>query len=766
MKQRLLMTALLATLLVIFCPVAAAQAPAGQGQSSQEGIERGGYNIQQSIEFGYRFTDITTPHNGGNDPQMFNTMVNLHQGARLLEQTLSMRSLTHTGVLFDNFYVNSFGWGGDPNNAALLRVEKDKFYNLSLSFRRDQNYFNYDLLANPLRTAADSPLNPQVNFSPHSFEVRRRMADFDLTLLPQSAFTLRLGYNRNRAEGPSYSTYHEGVDVLLSAPWNTTYHTYRVGFDLKVLPKTNISFDQFLEYGKQDTNYFLQPFAQYKLNTAVDGVTTYEFGLPAATATCINATSTNYRNCSGYTSYNRLQKVRTTSPTSQLSFQSRPTEKVELIGRVSYSSTDMKSPFSENFTGLITRTHERALWMGGDIKGRIVAVSSDFGVTIHLTDKLSFSDTFRWVANRQPAFWDSTEGTVLILTAGQNTVTQCNPLPTTSTADCKVTPAGTPSDAYSNFLGTDSKWNTAQLEYNASKHFGARLGYRFGARKITEAAFEPAADSAAWDLREHTGLFGIWFRPNNDFRFNGEVELTSNGGNGLGPNAGFLTRLSPRQQQHYRFRSSYKPFSRATISMTANLLENRNGYTEIMYRGHNRNIGISASVAANDRLSFDASYNFGDFIQHNWICFVDSYASLPPGTLGPSTAANPTKGCPTWNSSANPTPYALFAKFQDTTNFFSGLVMFRPVKRVSGSAGYSMTKVGGLIPKFNAFQPVGPLKYTFHQPLASFSVELNKNWSFNTYWNYDQYAEKDFVGPTWPRYFHDNRATLAFRYAF
>jgi len=41
-----------------------------------------------------------------------------------------------------------------------------------------------------------------------------------------------------------------------------------------------------------------------------------------------------------------------------------------------------------------------------------------------------------------------------------------------------------------------------------------------------------------------------------------------------------------------------------------------------------------------------------------------------------------------------------------------------------------------------------------------------KDWSLNAYWNYDQYAEGSFVGPTLPRYFHDNRTVLSVKYAF
>ena len=63
-------------------------------------------------------------------------------------------------------------------------------------------------------------------------------------------------------------------------------------------------------------------------------------------------------------------------------------------------------------------------------------------------------------------------------------------------------------------------------------------------------------------------------------------------------------------------------------------------------------------------------------------------------------------------------------------------------------------------------QPLGPLDFTYHQPLAELGYEFAKFWSINAYWNYDQYNEGSFVGPTNPRYFHDNRTMLSLKYAF
>ncbi|HEY2913787.1 MAG TPA: hypothetical protein VGK21_10545, partial [Candidatus Angelobacter sp.] len=87
-----------------------------QDANGPAGTESGGYLIHQSIEIGYRGSDVT------GSQAMYNTLVDLPSGPRLLEQTLSMQSPAHAGFLFDNLFVNSFGWGGDPNNAFNARI--------------------------------------------------------------------------------------------------------------------------------------------------------------------------------------------------------------------------------------------------------------------------------------------------------------------------------------------------------------------------------------------------------------------------------------------------------------------------------------------------------------------------------------------------------------------------------------------------------------------------------------------------------------------
>src|ERR1022692_4702628 len=66
-----------------------AQTSAGQNPPEEPvGVARGGYLIHQSIELGYRSTDVS----GSGD--MYDTLVNLQTGPRILDQTLADRKST------------------------------------------------------------------------------------------------------------------------------------------------------------------------------------------------------------------------------------------------------------------------------------------------------------------------------------------------------------------------------------------------------------------------------------------------------------------------------------------------------------------------------------------------------------------------------------------------------------------------------------------------------------------------------------------------
>jgi hypothetical protein len=728
----------LGTLLVGICLLAgmmAAQTPANT--ATTDGKEMGGYTVEQSVELGYRFVDVTGNRN------IYETFLDQGEGPRLLQQSLSLRAPSGTGLLFDELSVSSFGWGGDPENVARARMSKAHVYDFTALFRRDHNFFDYPLLGNPLNPVNITPSFP-VNFSTQGTEVRRRMYDFGLTLLPQSKLSFRLGYSRNREEGPAFTSFHEGVDVLLNQPWNITQNSYRIGVDFKALPKTTISYDQFLTYDKNDTDSSLASFTTFTLPNGKP----VEFGLPwnpAAGAPCATPILNGKANpnCNGYFIYNRDQRVRTSNPTEQLTLTSNYFKRVNFTGRISYSSADLTSPYSEFFDGLVTRTKERQFTFSGPASVRRVGATADLGVTVDLTDAVRVTDSFRYDNWRIPGSWNSTETVTL---AAGTPVTLLSPLGATTTTN----------DFLANFLGMKTFQNLFQVEYSPSKRFGVHVGYRLRQRHVFKAEPEIVDEEAGFEpfegdditVNEYGPLFAAWLRPIDSLRINAEVEFTKADN--------FITRVSPQNKREYRTRVQYKPTRWANFSATANVLENRNNQADEQYRGHYRNYGFIATLVPRERFSLDLSYNYTDALQNAYICYNGTF--LAPGTV--------VGACPTFSASDNNNPNWIYSNYSDNTHYFSSTVMLKQVKKVTANLGYGITRADGNTTVLNTLQPLGTLQFTYHQPLASLSFEVAKGWSLNAYWNYDQYKEDSFVNSLFPRNFHDNRTVLSARYSF
>jgi hypothetical protein len=715
----------------------------GQTQPQPEGWEGGGYVIHQSIEIGYRVSDIT------GSEQLYNTLVDLRTGPRFLEQSLSMQSQTHDGLLFDNLLVNSYGWGGDPNNGLRARVEKNSWYDFRANFRRDQQDFDYNLLANPLNPSTSSP-NIPVTFSPHNFGTRRRMSDFDLTILPQSVISFRLGYSHNNATGPSYSSVHEGTDALLFQDWNTTLNSYRFGGDLKILPRTVLSYDQFLDYYKGDTTWQLAPFAQALL-PGTPG--TVELGLPIDTANktpcAINPPATSLIDptgtltntaCNAYFGYNRTNRIRTSQPTERVSLHSSYFQRLDLTASYAYSSADMNAPLNEFFNGLIQRSSIRQETVIGPGQATRISNVADFSATLHLSEHLRLVDTFRYWAYRIPESFSSIETDWTCI----NTST-CSLL----TPISATTPSATNT---SNELSFNQTWKRNQIDFvwDASKHFGGRIGFRYGDKVFHYILDFTTGDQDRVVIHEYTPLIAFWAKPMTSLRFNFDWEHTNNDD--------VLVRIGPRKEDRYRIQGNYTPKPWAVLGASINLWGASNGDALTDYRAHNRNYGFTANLTPRERFGFDFAYDYNDIKQNALICFNDSDTSLSVVANAGSCTANG------YNDSKN--PLLTDGYYTSNTHYGMGSVMFKPHARITTQVGYSITSVGGQTPQFNVLQPFGSLQYNYHQPLANVSVDIGHNLTAKAGWNYYQYGEKSFVGPTDPRYFHANNATFSLRWAF
>ena len=731
-----------------------APTPAASPPAEPDGITSGGYQIHSSVEFGYRSTDVT----GSGD--MYDTLVNLQTGPRILDQTLTMQSVDHQGLLFDDLYLNSFGWGGDPNNALRLRADRNKWYNLQGSFRRNQYFSDYDLWANPLNPppppapGGSTPSIPVLT-SPHLFDTTRRMSDFDLTLLPQSTVSFRLGYSHNNMTGPSYGSIHEGTEALLFQAWNTTMNSYRLGVDFRIAPRTVLSYDQFLDYYKGDTDYQLDPINQVLLPTTP--ASSVSLGLsfdtankepcavvPPATSLIVNGTLTNVT-CSAYSSYARNQRIRTSTPTERVSLRSDYFRKLEVVGSFSYSSAVSSTPLDESFSGLITRTNTLAFIGSGTAAANRISDVADLGATLHLTQHLRLIEKFYFWAYRIPQNGNLNELDYSCAAPPCTLLSTTLPTP--------EVPGGTPNAIQSSFNQTWTR-NQTELAWDISKKVGTRIGYRYGDRDFNHFNDFLPGDLDHFVGLEKTALLGFWARPSHALRLNFDLEHTNY-------NAVFV-RLSPRKDARYRFQMTYTPRSWATLGGSINIRQESNADPQTQYLGHNQNYGLTVSLAPRERFGLDVAYNFNSVIQNAIICFNDT---PPAGVLLPFVAnANGTTSFCALNDSGN--PLLANSYYTNHTNFGMAAIRFRPAKRVLANVGYSITSVDGSVPQFNILQPLGTVQYNYQQPVANLSVDIGHKLAYNMGWNYYQYGEGSFVGPTAPRYFHANSLTESLRYSF
>ena len=801
-----------------------------QQDEEQKGIDQGHYNVKQSIEFGGRFTSIS------GDAQAYDTFVNLQQGARLLGFTTEMNSLNHHATLFDHFYFSNFGYGGDPNEVSRLRVSKNTWYKFDALFRKDENTWGYSLQANPLNPTTPFANGPAgyggtvctacvLNFSPHNMNTRRKMGNYNLIIHPESRMRFRMGYSRSIVEGPAFTTIHQGTEQFLLQDVKTTVNAYRLGIDIKILPRTNISYDQIWNFYKGDTGItdFAQPFPvsptlNVDLGVSFNAGANQPCGGTFLASGFVNPTCSAYTN--GYLDHGR---TRTHTPTEQLTVQSNYWQNLDLTARVSYSGGDINIyGYDQTLAGRESRTNLSNQVNTGPVLGRRVAAVADFGATWHITDKLSFNDTFHYSNWHNPVEFDLSSCSFFSpnLNTKANLFTPTTPVPIICAPPLGAvagTVAHNGSSAPdlsmvidSNFLKQDEKTNLAEFDYRFSKKFGARMGFRFRHRYISDNFYEalnqvfypgPTATNAARGscavvspgpvsqgnlpagctlnadnsiafvsntgfapagasvppINEYSGLFGLWARPNQKWNIRFDTELFSADGT--------FTRVSPNESQEYRLRTKYDLTSWLNLDGNILIWESRNNQFQQGDLQHNRTFGVSAMIQPNEKFGMEIGYDYNDVFSQVLICYI----SVAAGQNGPGIQACPdVPGLVQQLSTyTNKSSYGFF----DAT--------FKPVHRFTVHLGANLTGTSGsqlrldpqaLIPN----QVTGPLNSKWLHPYGGFEYKFSKQWTGKAFWDYYGYHEDPTFGAGTeaaqdiyaPRNFRGNLYTLSVKYAF
>lgn len=757
-----------------------------------------GYSIHEAVDLGGRMANTT------GSSAMYDTLVNLQSGPRVQGETFELRALPgNKHGLVDGLKAFSSGFGGDPNEYAKMDFYKGKLYEFSGMFHRDRQYFDYNLLGNPnipggLSTPVSGSSTPlpwsQVKQSPFLFNTVRHMTDTNLTILPLSKVTYRFGYAQNVMQGPSItpSGYQvgegsgEGFDVLLKEFQRHSTDDFTGSVEWKVLPQTRLTFEEEVNHFKDDSYLTLDPAylnVQEPDGTRVALAATYDSLTPYTSASC-NATSMGGTPvlsaastpnglpiinpaCWVMSSYYRAQPTRILYPTEMFRMQSSSIKNVTMNGDVRYTQANMNMPnYYENFQGLVAA--DRSFVYQGSATAKRQAIAADYGVIWQISKKFSFADQISYSSVHQPGSADMTSETIgsVAKTAPNETIN--NPTVTlTSSANNTASLSGSPdiNQPLPGYFGQKFMTNNATASWDATDRTTISFTYRYQQHVIAEGFPHTAkllvadpvcagnakgtptcAVGGTVTINQNGGVLNVAVRPTNDWTLNGSAELL------YADNA--FTPMTPRQTQHYRVHTTFKPKTWATFAGAYNDLERHNNTNNfgttpangpLNHVDHSRIASVSASLMPNEHYGLDLSYAYSDVYIATNICYDAAASATLPGAA-PANGA----GCPT--ATVRGTSYLEFAArdFSDApTQSGSVAVAMSPNDKIHSNIGYRISAVNGT-QFFNDARAVnGSLDSTYQSPFVNVAWTLRKGLIWKGEYNFFGYGEG---GPSGSQY--------------
>ncbi|MDR5729880.1 MAG: hypothetical protein RB191_20910 [Terriglobia bacterium] len=737
-----------------------------------------GYTLHGSINLGGNMTSLT------GSGAMYDTMVNIQSGPRVLGSSFQLQALPTTKhTLVDSLTAYSTGWGGNPYDQATMNFSKGKVYQFSGRFRRDRQYFDYNLLGNPNIPSGESiPIGPttartgslawpQVKQSPFLYNTVRRMTDTNLTIFPISKVTYRFAYSQNVFQGPSLSPGASSPFFAASIGTNTqlleqyqrnSTDDFIGGIDWKPVPRTTLTFEEEVDHYKNGSYFTLAPsdfIAQEADGTPVapggwDSIPPYGLGscntgsMGAAPYTILSPAQTPgglpiiNPACSVATSYLRSQPTRILYPTEIFRFQSSSIPNVAMNGDVRYTNANMNLPnYYENFQGLSGAVRSITYTGNANAKRKVIAV--DYGINWNATKTISVADQIVFSNVQQPGVANISKGSTLVTPPNPNeTINYSGPLTPGTPVTVEGNPNGTPQPG---FFGQKFVTNNLMATWDGWSRATFSVTYRYQTHIIAEgiphnAPLAPGAtNNGTVTIHENGGIFNVGLRPTEHWDVNGSL--------GLFYNDNAFTPLTPRQTQRYRVHTIIRPKSWATLSGAFNDVERHNNTNNqgtpsaagpLDHVDHSRVVSVGAVMSPNAHYGFDFNYSYGDVYSSTNICYDAGASPTLPGAATPSGTA-----CP--GTAVRGTTYYEFGPVKDfidaPTQYGSVALHLSPTDRIQSSIGYIISSVNGSRFFNDARDVNGSLVSTYQSPYVNFAWAVRKAWSLSAEYNFYGYGE-------------------------
>ncbi|AXC13284.1 hypothetical protein ACPOL_4005 [Acidisarcina polymorpha] len=783
--------------LLMAADFASAQSPAPFAQittPTAQPVAPKGYSLHETIDLGGHI--VNTSGSGA----MYNTLVNVQSGPRVLGETFELHALPGTRhTLVDSLSAFSNGFGGDPTNFAKMDFSKGKVYEFSGLFRRHRDYFDYNLLGNPnLPSGLSVPIGPsnaptgslawpQVEQSPFFANTVHHMLDTGVTIFPLSKVSFRVGYSQNVMQGPTLSPtsgnnfFDPSVganDQLLQQYQRNSSDDFLAEIDWKPIRDTRLTFAEEIEHIKENTYFTLAPsnfLAQGANGTAVapgdwDSFTPY--GIGSCNTTSMGSAYTNATTytilspqspgglpvinpaCNVASSYLRSQPTRILYPTEIFRLQSSSIKNIAMNGDARYTQANMNLPdYYENFQGLDGTIRSITFTGNANAKRKVMAV--DYGIVWDATPAVHFSDQIEYSNEQQPGSANISKGATANTpaTAGDETINYAGALIPGSPVNVEGSPNGVPLPDY---FGQKFLTNDLTATWDGWSRVSFSFTYRYRLHIIAQGLPHDTPLPVGQDsngtvtIHGNGGLFNVALRPADHWTVNGSIEALYNDNS--------FTPLSPRQLQHYRLHTMYRPKPWITLSGVFNDLERQNNTNnnqaavaagDVPYAGpighvdHSRLVNVGAALTPNARYGFDFNYGYSGIYASTNICYDAQASPAFPGAASPSGTA-----CP--GATVRGTTYYEFGPVKDfmstPTQYGSFALVLFPLRSLRSSIGYTASSVDGSRFFNDARDVNGSLVSTYHSPFANLAWTFHERWIWRAEYKYFGYGEGGVSG--------------------
>ncbi len=457
-------------------------------------------------------------------------------------------------LLGSNLTVNSKEGHGTYFDEIVLNtigLGNDPYQSVTLRVQKNSLY-RYDM-----NWRLDDYDNPALTISDglHRKDTSRILQDHELTLFPQSSIRFNVGYSRNTETGPALGSVQLFDDRSSALPYFTDvrrqWNEYRVGMTA-LFHGFTLTLRRSWEFYKDDTSAALN-------------------GLVAAN---------NPGDLTAVTQFLRSEPYHGSSP-GWLGNLHAEHKRWGMNARMTYVSGSGDFAMNELAVGLgrFGAATNQQILMNGNAQRPVTA--GDFTVSLYPSDKLT-------IVNNTAVHNTRINGDSFVTEYDNGT--------------------GEATTLNFDFLGVRTVANSTDINYRANKWLGVYAGYVFSDRQIRleEAfAFPQIAGSASSDLYNsdshlNSERLGIRIRPLPALTLNADGEI----GHASHP----LATISDRNYHTLNGRAQYRT-RKMQLAAQYHQVYNENAPLNLLsYSSRSRTASASASWAARDWFSLDASY--------------------------------------------------------------------------------------------------------------------------------------------------------------